>query len=94
VGGAAEVLEPAVECFGGSIADGGPLEVGQHVRGPPFAGASQFARPTPRPSSGCCWSVPVACWSTQVRGCLAPRGRGIGAGVGREAQAGSACWAG
>ena len=32
-GGAAEVFESAVDCFGGSVGGAGPVEVGEHVGG-------------------------------------------------------------
>ena len=40
-GGAAEVLEPAVDGLGGAVAGAGPVEVGQYVKGPLFQCAAE-----------------------------------------------------
>jgi len=40
-GGAAQVLEPAVDGLGRAVAGAGPVEVGQHVRSPPRQGPAE-----------------------------------------------------
>ena len=39
--GATEVLESAVDRFGGAVAGAGVVEVGQHVQGPSFQGSTE-----------------------------------------------------
>ena len=39
--GATEVLESAIDRFGGAVAGAGVVEVGQHVEGPSFQGSTE-----------------------------------------------------